>query len=209
MFSQSPFDDFYDRVFALAAPHQQASFLRQLFTLDASLCTSFEAYINPPLWDVTAERETLNAAAIRMQEGIKRYHWDILFEVDPTAEDYISELMDLLDKEFIGTYLRKIQVSCSTGDLLTALSCLRIIEQGTNLDWETIEEPAGFYGPEVKEHIEYQFDFFISCFLHNIFSKSLINNAITWAKTFQSEPIGYFDYSGDWEEIIKICKDRI
>jgi len=28
-----------------------------------------------------------------------------------------------------------------------------------------------------------------------IFSKNLINNAITWAKAFQSEPNGYVGYS--------------
>ncbi len=209
MFSQSPFADFYDHVFALAAPHQQESFLRQLFTLDASLCASFEAYINPPLRDLTAEQDTLDAAANRMRERIKRYRWDILYEMDPTADDYITELMDLIDKDIIGIYVQKIEVSCGTGDLLSALSCLRIVEQGTNLNWEHIEEPAGYYGPEVRQHIGYQFDFFTSSFLNNIFSKKLINNAITWAKAFQSAPSGYFDYSAHWGEIIEIFKGRV
>ena len=84
--SQSPLASFYDDVFASATPAQQESFLRQLFSRDASLCASFRAYINPPLRGVEVEQKTLDAEVAKMQESIKRYRWDILFDMDPTAD---------------------------------------------------------------------------------------------------------------------------
>ncbi|MCB0612504.1 MAG: hypothetical protein H6573_32615 [Lewinellaceae bacterium] len=207
--SQSPFANFYDDIFASATPAQQESFLRQLFTRDGSLCASFWAYINPPFRDVEVEQKTVDAEVAKMQESIKRYRWDILFDMDPTADDYSTELTELIDKDIIGDFQLQIEASCSTGDLLAALHSLRIIEQGTNLNWEEIEEPAGYYGAEVKDHIGYQFDFFTGCFLDHIFSADLIKNAIVQAEAYQSESAGYFDYSEDWEGVLKIFKDRL
>ena len=182
--SQSPFANFYDDIFASATPAQQESFLRQLFIRDGSLCASFWAYINPPFRDVEVEQKTVDAEVAKMQESIKRYRWDILFDMDPTADDYSSELTELIDKDIIGDFQLQMDASCSTGDLLSALNCLRIIEQGTNLNWEEIDEPAGYYGDEVKEHIGYQFSFFIDCFLDHIFSEDMIKNAIAQAEAF-------------------------
>lgn len=207
--SNSPFANFYDEVFASATQAQQESFLRQLFTQDASLCASFWAYINPPLRGVEVEQKAVDAEVAKMQESIKRYRWDILFDMDPTADDYSSELTELIDKDIIGDFQLQMDASCSTGDLLSALNCLRIIEQGTNLNWEEIDEPAGYYGDEVKEHIGYQFSFFIDCFLDHIFSEDMIKNAIAQAEAFRSESRGYFDYSDNWEEILEIFKDRL
>ena len=207
--SNSPFANFYDEVFASATQAQQESFLRQLFTQDASLCASFWAYINPPLRGVEVEQKAADAEVAKMQESIKRYRWDILFDMDPTADDYSSELTELIDKDIIGDFQLQMDASCSTGDLLSALNCLRIIEQGTNLNWEEIDEPAGYYGDEVKEHIGYQFSFFIDCFLDHIFSEDMIKNAIAQAEAFRSESRGYFDYSDNWEEILEIFKDRL
>lgn len=207
--SNSLFANFYDEVFALATPAQQESFLRQLFTQDGSLCASFWAYINPPLRDVEVGQNDVDAEVAKIQEKIKRYRWDILFEIDPTADDYSIELTDLIDKDIIGAFVQKMEAFCSTGDLLSALNCLRIIEEGSNLNWEEIEEPAGYYGEEVKEHIGYQFDYFASCFRDHIFSVELINQAIAQAKAYQSESGGYFDYSEDWGEILETFKDRL
>ena len=155
------------------------------------------------------EQKTVDAEVAKMQESIKRYRWDILFDMDPTADDYSSELTELIDKDIIGDFQLQMDASCSTGDLLSALNCLRIIEQGTNLNWEEIDEPAGYYGDEVKEHIGYQFSFFIDCFLDHIFSEDMIKNAIAQAEAFRSESRGYFDYSDNWEEILEIFKDRL
>ena len=207
--SQSPFANFYDDIFASATPAQQESFLRQLFIRDGSLCASFWAYINPPFRDVEVEQKTVDAEVAKMQESIKRYRWDILFDMDPTADDYSTELTELIDKDIIGDFQLQIEASCSTGDLLSALNCLRIIEQGANLNWEEIEEPAGYYAAEVKEHICYQFDFFTDCFLYHVFSEELIKNAIVQMEAFQSESSGYFDYSEYWEEVLKVFKGRL
>lgn len=205
----SPFGNFYDEVFTSATPAQQESYLRQLFTLNASLCASFWAFINPPSGDMEVGQKTVDMEVAQMQEKIKRYPWDILFETDPTADDYSVELTDLIHKDVIGSFLLKMEAACSTGDLLSALVCMRIIEKGTNLNWEELEEPACFYDDEVKEHIGYQFDFFISSFLDHIFSEDLINQAIVQAKAYQSDSGGYFDYSEHWGEILKTFKDRL
>lgn len=154
-------------------------------------------------------QKTVDMEVAQMQEKIKRYPWDILFETDPTADDYSVELTDLIHKDVIGSFLLKMEAACSTGDLLSALVCMRIIEKGTNLNWEELEEPACFYDDEVKEHIGYQFDFFISSFLDHIFSEDLINQAIVQAKAYQSDSGGYFDYSEHWGEILKTFKDRL
>ncbi|MBK8489946.1 MAG: hypothetical protein IPL49_03330 [Saprospirales bacterium] len=153
--------------------------------------------------------KTIGAEVAKMQERIKRYRWEILFDADPTAEDYITELTELIDKDIIGTWLLKMAAFCSTGDLLSAIRCLRIIEQGTNLNWEEIEEPAGFYGDEVKDHIGYQFDFFMNCFIDHIFSADLINHAIDQANAFRSKPGAWFDYAENWGGILEQFKDRV
>ena len=207
--SHSPFANFYDEIFALATPAQQESFLRQLFTQDASLCASFWAYINPPLRDVEVGQEAVDAEVAQMQKKIKRYPWDILFEIDPTADEYITELTDLIDRDIIGSFQLNMEAACRTGNLLSGLSYLRIIEKGTNLDWEKVEEPTSHHVREVKEHIGYQFDFFASCFRDHIFSVELISQAIAQAKIYQSESGGYFDYSEDWGEILETFKDKL
>jgi hypothetical protein len=207
--SQSPFAKFYDQVFAIAGQEQQESFLRQLFTLDAALCASFEAYIYPPLRDLETEQAIIISAVAQIREKIKRYKWNILFDMDPTAEDYSTELTELIDKDIIGDYLLKMEAYCRTGDLLSAVSCLRIIEQGTNLNWEDVEEPAGYYGDEVRTHIGFQFDFFADCFLGSIFSPELIKEAIAHAEIYHSDSGGYFDHSKCWEDVLDTCKARL
>jgi hypothetical protein len=206
--SQSPYADFFDLVFTSAAPDLQDAFLRQLFANDAFLCASFWAYINPQLRDISLESVAINAAASQIQRIIKEYRWSVLFDTDPLAEDYSEELNELIAKNIISANLNSIENSCKTGDLLAALINLRVIEQGINLDWEKIEEPAGYYGPEVKMHTGWHFNFFINCFLDNIFSEKLIENAITWAQIWQSLPGEYFDFSKEWGSIVEILITR-
>jgi hypothetical protein len=203
----SPTAHFYDTVFARAEKDQQESFLRQLFERDASLCASFWAFINPLPQSSIVEVEALSAEIAKMQEKTLHYPWDILFEMDPVADEYSSELTDLIDREIIGPYQLKMEVACRTGDLCSALSYLRIIEKGTNVDWENAEEPGSHHIAEVKEHICYQFDFLRNCFLDYIFSVDAVSQAIIQAKTYQADANGFFDYSANWGEVSEILED--
>ena len=161
MASHSPTADFYDTVFARAEKDQQELFLRQLFERDASLCASFWAFINPLSQSSIVKEDVLAAEIARMQKKTLYYPWDILFHKDPVADEYSSALTDLIDREIIGSFQLKMEAACSTGDLCSALSYLRIIEKGTNIDWENAEEPGSHHVAEVKAHISCQFDFFI------------------------------------------------
>ncbi|GJM36572.1 MAG: hypothetical protein DHS20C18_55730 [Saprospiraceae bacterium] len=207
--STSPFANFYDEVFVAATPEQQETFLRQLFTRNGSLCASFGAYINPPFTDFEEQQKHINSAVQQMREKIKRYHWDTLFDMNPLAEDYITELTDVINQEMIGAFSLKMIAFCATGDLLSALSFLRIIEQGTNLNWEELEEPASHHVDEVKEHIAYQFHFFLSSFQDYIFSVDLIKEAIAQMTSFTFPSGDYFDYSADWQDVLDEFKHQL
>lgn len=206
MASHSPTAHYYDTVFARAEKGQQESFLRQLFERDASLCASFWAFINPLPQTGIVKYEVLAAEIAKMQEKTLHYPWDILFEMNPVADEYILELTDLIDREIIGTYQLKMEVACRTGDLCSALSYLRIIEKGTNVNWKNVEEPGSHHVAEVKEHICYQFDFLIRCFLDYVFSIDMVSRAITQAKTYQADANGFFDYSANWERFCKYLR---
>lgn len=209
MASHSPTAHFYDMVFAQAEKNQQELFLRQLFERDASLCASFWAFINPLSQSSIVEDEVLTAEVAQMQKKTLYYPWDILFQIDPVADEYISELTDLIDREIIGPFQLKMGASCSTGDLCSALSYLRIIEKGTNVDWKNVKEPGSHHIAEVKEHLSCQFDSLIYCFNDHIFSADTISRAITQAKAYQADANGFFDYFADWGAILEILEDRL
>ncbi len=207
--SSSPFADFYELVFTKAPKELQEQYLRKLFTMDGVLCASFSAYIDPPVDNITLSIPKMEAEIEKLHLKIRKYRWQVLFEIDPIAEDYSRYLCDLIDRDMLHQSLLDLQAYCIIGDLLSALNALRIIEMGTNVDWEALEEPASYYASEVQDHIRSQFLSFTDCFLGSIFSKKLIDTARSQAEIYRAHPGNYLEYTAEWAEVIEIFEDRL
>jgi hypothetical protein len=212
MSANSPFAGFYNKVFATASPEQKEAFLQELFLKNAALCYSFQSFINPDLHSqavmesiaMEIENQTAN-----LQHKIKTYSWSVLWDVDGQPENYDEDLIRLLEEKFVGYTHFPIESLCSTGRLLEAVASLRIIELSLNIDWESVEEPAQYYGREVDCFISYQFDDLISSFIDHVFSKGQVRSAMELIADFKSKPGLFFDHSVEWQKVEDVFREYI
>ena len=145
----------------------------------------------------------------QLHDKLTKHNWETLFDLDPTADDYASYLIEIIEQKIIGDVQLKMEASSNTGNLLLALANLRVIELALDLDWSKVEEPAVYHKDDVYDHISYQFDDFITYFDDNIFSIPLIEKAIELAKSFKSKPGKYFNHSKSWDNIIYAMEDQL
>jgi len=212
MSNKSPFAKFYDYVFKTASASEQEAFLRELFTKDAALGSSFYNFISPDRCDLTT-MENLNIEIKKnirtLQQKTRDYKWDILWDRDDNPESYADDLMKILEEKFVGFNQFPIRSMCSNGELLEALASLRIIEMGLNIDWEKVEEPAFYYGAEVGFFIVEQFEEFHVNFIDYVFSVTQINAALEMIKAFKMKPGAFFNNNEEWENLEDLFREEI
>ncbi len=205
---KSPFKDFYNKAFSKSHPKSQADFLRKLFTRDGGLCASYLNYIYwIPDEDKIAhlKKQTINRANF-LRERTVGYNWKKLFEIEPKQESYEVKVIDCINSKLIDTFILRMEASCRIGELLNAISQLRIIESGLNIDWKKVGEPASRYRNEISHEISFLFDHFSTCFMSHIFCVEMIEEGVKMIKSFIEEPGEYFDKSENWQEIIEMME---
>ncbi|MGK0365228.1 MAG: hypothetical protein ACI85O_002293 [Saprospiraceae bacterium] len=212
MSNKSPFAKFYDNVFKTASASEQEAFLRELFTKDAALGSSFYNFISPNKWDpVTMENFNIEIKKnIRtLQQQTRDYKWDILWDRNDNPESYADDLIKILDAKFVGFNQFPIRSMCANGELLDGLASLRVIEMGLNIDWEKTEEPALYYGPEVGFFIVDQFEGFYANFIDYVFSVTQIKAALEMIKVFKMKPGAFFNNNEEWENVEDLLREEI
>jgi hypothetical protein len=209
--SNAPFSYFYDTFFATAPQKNQAVFLRQLFTKDALLRESFLSFMDVSLAEgnVAVLLAKVDSEILAIQTKVKTYDWEVLYDMDPTADDYSDMVTDLLERDLIGEKHFPTHFSCETGDLLEALFNLRVFERSVDFNWDTLSEPASYYHEEVGQWVGFQFDAFHSSFADYVFSAKLIQLGIELVDGFGVGAGAYFDFSLEWIGIADMLLDRL
>lgn len=212
MSTKSPFADFYDLVFKTASVSVQEAYLRELFTKDATLCSSFYNFIPSKLYNskiIEKINQEIKYKTKTLKQKTKTYKWSTLWQLPSNPESYADDLIKILEEKLVGYNLLIFQSMCSRGELLQALASLRIIELGLNIDWQKVEEPGLYYGPEVGEFIVNQFENLKDYFRDYVFSIAQIKAGLVLIERFKMEPGSFFNNNEEWEQVEDLFREEI
>ena len=212
--NQSPFANFYDEIFATSSQKEQEIFLRQLFTLDGSLCSSYYHYLNfisvdQSIKDLIASAEE---EALAIRKKILAYDWEDLFQTVPgTPEDYIEDVWKILREDFFNDILLWIKTHFSHGDILMAFKKMRVLELSLDFDWEKdLAEPACYYQDEINSYeVESEFNHAHAYSGDSIFSVEILEKARDLIINFMGNPMTYFPHTENWKELLEGIDDRL
>lgn len=212
--NESPFARFYDQIFATSTQEEQTVFLRQLFTIDASLCNRYFNYINFTLVDHPIEDliESIEAEVLEIKKGIIAFNWENLFQTVPgTPDDYIEDVDNILHKVFFDEMILSMKANFSNGNLLIALKELRIIELSLDFDWENmLEEPACYYQDDVDSYgIISEFNYADAYMGDSIFSVEILEVAQNLISYFIANPMKYTPHTESWQVLLDDIDERL